>query len=274
MSATVGTSRPAGARRLVETRHGRVHVRTAGHGGTPLLLLHMSPLSGRMWNAVLPRLSADRLVVVPDRIGFGASDQLTAPMAFEEYALATLDVLDALDLPRVDVLGIHTGSCEAIELASGHAHRVRRVAIVAIPSLDERERREFKSRYGHMPEPTLDGSHLAAYWRWWRDADDGGPWSPELIHARVLDHLAAGPRAWWTYHSVFDYPAGERVAQIRQPLLVFGPHDDLWSITRREQARLPAHARFVELPHLSYEIFTLAAEEMGERVTAFFDEED
>jgi pimeloyl-ACP methyl ester carboxylesterase len=226
-----------------------------------------------MWDAVAPRLSRDRGLIIPDRIGFGDSDRLTAPLPFPEYALATLDVLDALGVERVDVLGIHTGACEAIELASVHERRVRRIATVALPAMTEDERNEFKASYGPPPEPQRDGSHLQRYWQWWSEADTRSEWPVALVHSRVLDHMRAGPNVWWTYHAVFDYPAGERAAAIRQPFTVFGPHDDLWETTRRAVAALPDHAVFVELPHLGYEIFTLAADEMGERVCAFFDAE-
>lgn len=265
---------PNAKRQLVRTRHGHVHVRTLGRGGTPLLLLHMSPLSGRMWDAVAPMLARERVLVIPDRIGFGDSDRLTAPLPFPEYARSTLDMLDALGVEIVDVLGIHTGACEAVELASTHAERVRRIAIVAFPALSENERREFKEKYGPPPEPVADGSHLQRYWQWWSEADDAHEWPPDLIHARVLDHMRAAPNVWWTYHSVFDYPAGERAAAIRQPFTVFAPHDDLWETTRRSLAALPDHAVVVELPHLSYEIFTVAADEMSRRVCAFFDTEE
>jgi len=248
-----------------------VHVRTLGQGGTPLLLLHMSPLSGAMWDAVAPRLARDRRLIIPDRIGFGDSDRLREPIAFPEYALATLDVLDALGVDAVDVLGIHTGACEAIELASVHPQRVRRIAVVALPAMTEEERRAFKATYGPPPAPVEDGSHLQRYWQWWSQADADVQWPAELVHARVLDHVRAGPHVWWTYHAVFDYPAGERAAAVRQPFVVFGPHDDLWETTRRAAADLPPQAAFVELPHLGYEIFTLAADEMGERACAFFD---
>jgi pimeloyl-ACP methyl ester carboxylesterase len=250
-----------------------MHLRLAGEGGTPLVLLHMSPLSAEMWRAVLPALSASRLVVAPDRIGFGDSDRLAARMPFPEYASATLDALDAVGIETFDVLGIHTGACEAVELASAHAARVRRIAVVALPALDEAEREQFKSDYGPPPEPREDGSHLQEIWAWWRDADPSVQWPAELVQQRVLDHLRAGPDVWWTYHAVFDYPVGERVGLIRQPFVVFAPHDDLWEPTSRAAALLPAQARFVELPHLGYEIFTLAAEEMAARVLAFLDEE-
>jgi pimeloyl-ACP methyl ester carboxylesterase len=231
----------------------------------------MSPLSGGMWDAVAPRLARDRRLIIPDRIGFGDSDRLAEPLPFPEYALATLDVLDALELDAVDVLGIHTGSCEAIELASVHPRRVRRIAVVSLPAMTDDERQSFKSTYSAMPEPVADGSHLQRYWRWWAEANPDGRWPAALVHERVLDHLRAGPHVWWTYHAVFDYPAGERAAAVRQPFTVFGPHDDLWRTTARAVADLPPHAQFVELPHLGYEIFTLAADEMAERVSAVFD---
>jgi pimeloyl-ACP methyl ester carboxylesterase len=260
-------------RHLLPTRRGFVHVREVGSGGVPLLLLHMSPLSSHMWDTMLPLLSTDRRVLAPDRIGFGDSDRLTRPIPFPEYALATLDALDALGVGQLDVLGIHTGSCEAIELATTQPQRVRRIAIVALPALDDHERGELKAHYGPMPEPTPDGSHLQAYWRWWRGTQGDSVRPIELVHARVLDHLRAGPNVWWTYHSVFDYPVGDRAAFIRQPFVLFAPHDDLWEPTRRAAAHLPPHARFVELPHLAYEIFTLHAAEMAGRVREAFDGE-
>lgn len=258
-------------RRMVETPHGHLHVATAGAGGTPLLLLHMSPLSGRMWDTVLPRLARDRLVVVPDRLGFGCSDHLAAPIPFSDYASATVRALDVLGLECVDVVGIHTGSCEAVELATAHAERVRRVAVVALPDLTDEERATFKARFGPLPEPVPDGSHLAELWSWWHDADRVLARSAELIQARLLDHLISAPHTWWTYHAVFDYPFGERLRQVRQPLIAFGPHDDLWEQTRRTVALLPPHADFVDLPHLGYEIFTLAADEMAGRLIDFLD---
>ncbi len=250
-----------------------MHIRETGVGGVPLLLLHMSPLSSRMWDAMLPLMSADRRVLAPDRLGFGDSDRLKRPIRFPEYALATLDCLDALGIGQVDVLGIHTGSCEAIELASTHPQRVRRIAVVALPALDERERAELKAHYGPMPEPTSDGSHLQAYWHWWRGTEGDSVRPTELVHTRMLDHLRAAPNVWWTYHAVFDYAVGERTALIRQPFVVFGPHDDLWEPTRRAVVNLPPQARFVELPHLAYEIFTLSAAEMAARVREVFDGE-
>jgi pimeloyl-ACP methyl ester carboxylesterase len=246
-----------------------MHVRTAGgrNGGPPLVLLHMSPLSGRMFEAQIPLLGRDRLLVIPDRIGFGCSDRLAAPLAFPEYALATLDALDGLGVEEFDVVGIHTGSCEAIELATAHEARVRRVGVVAVPVWTEEEVRQRKARQAPPPEPAEDGSHLLWHWNWWL-AVRTPKWGLPLLHARVLDHLAT-PYSRWTYHAVYDYPTAERVQQIRQPFLVLAPHDDLWTQTERALPLLPPQTTIVDLPHLDYEVFTLAAEELAGHIREF-----
>src|SRR5690348_9007083 len=102
---------------MLETRHGYMHVRTTdAASGTPLVLLHMTPQSGRAFLRIADLLT-DRPLVLPDRIGFGDSDELTGPLPMEQVAAATLDALDGLGVDRFDVVGIHTGSSEAIELA-------------------------------------------------------------------------------------------------------------------------------------------------------------
>lgn len=252
-----------------------MHVR---RWGTPterpaLVLLHMAPLSSTMWRTFAPLLASDRLVIAPDRLGFGASDQLTEPIPLEAYARATAEAIQLAAPGRLgtfDVLGIHSGSAEGIELARIEPDRVRRVAIVSVPDLTEEERPHFKATYNEPVVAAADGSHLAAYWAWW-NAVATPEWGPELVHARVLDHLRAGPHVWWAYHSVFDYPLLQRMHEVRQPQLVFAPDDDLAAQTERARPRLPAHTEYLDLPHLTYEVFTLAAEEMAAHTRRFLD---
>lgn len=268
---------PRVTRHLLDTRLGQLHVRTAGPEAAPapgapvpppLVLLHMSPLSGHMFDLVLPALAADRLVVLPDRSGFGQSDRLTAPVPFEQVALATRDALDGLGIGRYDVFGMHTGSCEAVEHAVTWPERVRRAGVAAVPAFTPEEIADFKAHYGAPPTLEADGSHLFHYWEWWQQADPA--WPAELRWLRVRDHLIAGPNAWWTYHAVFDYPIGEKVREVRQPLLVLAPHDDLWAQTERSLPLLPAGAEVVDMPHGDSEIFTLLAGEVAGRLREFF----
>ena len=122
------------SRRLLSTRHGHLPLRINGEGDPPLVLLHMGLASGRMFRHITPRLSAGRRVVVPDRLGFGSSDHPRPGLTLGDYADATLEALDAAGIGQFDVAGVHTGSCESIDLAARYPDRVRRIAVVTGPA--------------------------------------------------------------------------------------------------------------------------------------------
>ena len=162
-------------------------------------------------------------------MGFGDSDRLASQLEIAEYALATLDALDELGVDQFDVIGVHTGSCEAIELATARPERVRRVGLVAVPVFTDEERDVFKARFAAPPDPAADGSHLLACWNFFDaiGAEEARPgrWDAPLVHWLVVNYLLSGT----TPHSVFDYPTGERVQRIEQPLLVIATHDDIFT---------------------------------------------
>ena len=269
-------------RHLLPTRLGRLHVRTCVPAQEPvkppLVLLHMSPQSSRMWDRVAPLLAVDRLVVMPDRIGFGDSDHVDRQLAFEEYADATLDALDALHalggagLERFDVIGAHTGSCEVVELAVTRPQRVRRAGILAVPVMTREEAAAYKAQYAPPRPPQLDGSHLTDVWNWWLrwlPAD----WGLDLVHRRTLDILKAEPDNWRVFHAVFDYAYAEQLARVTQPFLVLAPRDDLWELTERALPLCPPQTQVVDLPHITLEGWWRFPEELAGHVRAFLDAE-
>lgn len=248
---------PKVRRHLVETGHGAVHVRTTGDGGTPLLCLHPALSTSRIYEGLATALGPDRLVVMPDRLGFGFSDRLREPISFPQYADSTIAVLDALGVERCDVFGVHTGSSEAIELATAHPTRIRRVAVVEVPGFTGDEIEEFKSHYVAHPAPVEDGSHLLWYWNWWRlgGYDGGAPRPtirpPEEIQPWVIEHLAVLPDFWWSYFATIAHPIADLVRRVTQPLLVVSTGDDLTEQTTRAIPTLPPQAQVVELPHFA-----------------------
>lgn len=241
----------------------------------PLVLLHMTPLSGSMHESIMPLLATDRLVVAPDRLGFGYSDKIPEPLPMETYAAATLEALDALDLgiQQFDALGTHSGSVESVELGYAHPERVRRVGMVAVPAYTEQELEDRRYRFGGYPGPTEDGSHLEWHWQR-RFLYRQPPWDLPLFQWRLVQELLAGPDAWFAYKAVFEYPLRQRLLALRQPILVLGPHDDLWEQTDRSRAWLPPNARFVDLPHLALDIFYYATEEIARLIRGFLDAPD
>jgi pimeloyl-ACP methyl ester carboxylesterase len=265
-------------RHLVETALGTMHLRTHGGGDrTPLVLLHMSPQTSEQHHLIAPLLGTDRLVVMPDRIGYGDSDPLPrGPFTLEQVAAATLEAVTALGVDRFDVFGIHTGSSEAIELAACTApDRVRRASVVAVPAFSEEELAVFRPLFREPPPPADDGRLLRWLWRYstgqYQPQIGREGWGAEQVHAQIVKHLKAWPESWRMFHCVFDYPVAERVGLVRQPLLVLTPNDEIREITLRTQPQFPPQARLLELPHMDFEVLELNAPEIAGHLRAFLD---
>ena len=237
-------------RRIVATRHGQMHARLRGRlddpEQMPLLLLHMSPRSSQMFvalQALLPRPT-----VALDRLGYGFSDAPRQPMTIKDYASATLEALDALDLRGpFDVLGVHTGSLEAIELGHLAPLRVRRAAVVAIPCFTAEENASGLESFATMQvRPAEDGAHLLPAWQA-RFAYRKPPYDLADVQRRFVDYLLCeSPGA--AYSAVFRYDGGSRLQTLPVPFVGFAPRDDLYEITLRSKALMPPGGVYVDLP--------------------------
>jgi pimeloyl-ACP methyl ester carboxylesterase len=82
----------------------RVHVAEAGQGA-PLVLLHGWPQHWWCWRRVVPLLADSYRLVVPDLRGHGWTDAPEGGYDKEQLATDLLGLLDALDLPRVGLVG-------------------------------------------------------------------------------------------------------------------------------------------------------------------------
>jgi pimeloyl-ACP methyl ester carboxylesterase len=106
------------------------------HGqGTPVLLLHGFPDSGRLWRHQVPALAqAGFRPVVPDLRGFGRSDK---PAEVADYAVPVLvkdvgSVLDAVEVDRAHVIGHDWGAALAWVLAALAPERVDRLVVLSV----------------------------------------------------------------------------------------------------------------------------------------------
>jgi pimeloyl-ACP methyl ester carboxylesterase len=113
-----------------------VAIEFADHGaGTPVVLLHGWPDSGRLWRNQVPALTAAGFrVIVPDLRGFGASD---APEDKDAYALAFLasDVLAVLDhvvVSRAHIVGHDWGAALAWGIAALAPDRVDHLVALSV----------------------------------------------------------------------------------------------------------------------------------------------
>jgi pimeloyl-ACP methyl ester carboxylesterase len=105
-----------------------VHVLSAGTG-SPLVYLHgAGDLGG--WLPALELLAARFRVVRPDHPGFNRSDDAAAIGSVAELAERYLEVLDALELRSVDLIGTSLGGWLAAEIALRSPGRIRRLVLV------------------------------------------------------------------------------------------------------------------------------------------------
>lgn len=283
-------------RHLCETSHGYIHMRSAGEGGTPIVCLHKGQYSSRQFRHILPLLADTAMVIAVDRLGYGMSDAAASRPSMAEYAATTLEALDAIGVEEFDVVGSHTGSTEAVELATRFPQRVRRVVIAGAPLWVQDERVAMLAHYGGRGNTVYDvkddGSHLLAIWnrvkgtgegRHYNFANpteerlnaaapavEGGGWDAEQIHGVLVDQVLAGPNWWWRLPSVLEYPFAERFAEVAQPLLLCNMQDDLWENSKRARAILPPQGEYRELAHLDIHAFEYAPEEMAGYLREFF----
>ena len=112
---------PAGVHR----RAAALAVRTLGDAGPPVVLLHGLVGSGVFWGAAYDGLAERHRLIVPDLLGFGASDRPNAGYGPDDHVQALIDCLDALDLREPVALGAHSLGClVALRLAATHPDRV------------------------------------------------------------------------------------------------------------------------------------------------------
>lgn len=266
MAGRAPRAAPAGAsasgsarvrRGYFECRYGQLHVHNAipsGGGfeeGTPLLCLHPSPLSGRVFRRFLALSGGGRSIFAPDLPGFGDSDPPPAAAGPAEHAAAIGDFLDSMRLRQIDLLGHGFGALVAVELAALRPGQVRRLVLVPLEAA------------APHAESTAAGGHLLEEWR--RAVAYCGPDAPpEIVTGVVAERLRNGAPATVAAAAERDYPLRARLAQLSLPLLVLR----LGSAAANPRD-LPARARLVELSGRGGALFETAPEVAAQALESF-----
>ena len=247
-------------RRIYPTRFGQLHLRSHEGKGVPIVLLHRSPSSGGMWESLQEKF--DRPTHAPDRLGYGFSDAPPWALSMEQYAQATIEGLKAAGMQGpIDVMGVHTGSLEAVEIAHQLGTQVRRVIAVGMPLFTAEEQQRQLEKYSEQPlRPATEGGHVLGAWR-------GGlvlrepPYDLADAHRRFVEHvLAANPGA--AFRAACGYTIDKKLKSLRTPLVVLAPHDDIIEQTQRVKPLLKGDAQYVDLPDLKLDLFNSSVDRM------------
>lgn len=104
-----------------------------GGDGPPLVLVHDALASHETFARCLPKLSTSRRVVAPDLPGFGASekpDPQRYAYGFDAFADSLFDLVAALGLGRIHLIGHGMGGGVALTLAAKHPAVVAKLVLV------------------------------------------------------------------------------------------------------------------------------------------------
>ena len=111
--------------------HGdRVAYRDEGTGEV-LLLVHGMGGSSNTWSGVIPLLAKKYRVIAPDLLGHGASDKPRGDYSVGAFAVLLRDLLDALGVARVTVVGHSLGGGIAMQFAHQHRQYCERMVLIS-----------------------------------------------------------------------------------------------------------------------------------------------
>ncbi len=255
-------------RGYVEGPFGQIHYYEAG-AGAPLVLLHQSPVCGRMFERALPHLAqAGIRAIALDTPGFGNSDVPDAPPSVTQYADALGAALDGLGLFAPHILGHHTGAGIACNFVARHGARARSLILNGPPVFTPEALAAFKD-HTLAPLPVYkDGSHLQE--RWDKRVAFSPGWSDEVaMHRRLVDQMWAGDTWWYGHAAAFAYDMAPDLMAVRAPSLILtNTGDDIYDLALRARDMRPDMA-FVELEGGTHDIVDEQPHAWSRAVAAF-----
>ena len=108
---------------------------SAGPSGSParaaLLLIHGVGDNSSTWNSVHAKLAQRFTVIAPDLLGHGESDKPRADYSLAAFANGMRDLLAALGIDRVTLVGHSLGGGIAAQFAYQYPHMVERLVLVS-----------------------------------------------------------------------------------------------------------------------------------------------
>ena len=212
----------------IATRSGlRFTAREAGPAeGRPLLLLHGFPQTSRSWTTVMERLAGDGYHAIAfDQRGYSPGARPDEVSAYEpaELVADVVDVIDALGLAPVDLVGHDFGGSVAWMVAGHHPDRVRTLAIASTP-----HPAAFRSSY---KDGGSDQGERSGYMRSFREAERGS------IEEALLADDAAGLRN--VYRGLDPAAVDDYVAVLSQPGALVAAVDWYRAMSGRASAATP-----------------------------------
>lgn len=218
---------------------------------TPVVCVHGAGVSSRPMLPLVEWLGESVETWAVDLPGFGQSSRPAEPLGLTALGDVLADWLEAVELPRVCLLGSSFGCQVVTDVAVRHPGRVRSLVLV-----------------GPMADP------MARTWprivaRWLRDAVRE---SPRMVPLNIADYRDCGTRgALFAFRESLRDRMEDRLPAVTVPTLVVrGEHDALvpqpWA---EEVTRLVPRARLATVPDSPHMVPFREPEALAALVTEF-----
>jgi pimeloyl-ACP methyl ester carboxylesterase len=241
----------AGVRKAyAETSAGQLHYYAAAGAGTPVVFLHQTASSGKMYLEVMARL-AGRAMIALDTPGFGGSFEPPGMPSMTQYAAWIVEALNDIGVGDVHLFGHHTGACIAAEICVAHPSRVKSCAMIGPVPLTKAERDEFRKHYSTPFSPDPSGKYLRTTWDYLRGL--GAHSSVALHHREFVDTCRAYMGRYKAYSAVWDQDFTSLFTKIACPLLLMCAPDDVLIAYLDRAKGLRPDARAVMLKGANFE---------------------
>jgi len=224
-------------RTFIDWQYGQLHMRTAGDvtSESAIICLHMMPKSSRGFEKLMPELARHCFTIAPDYPGYGESSHFP-----KGHVPCIQDYVDSIDcvireyrLKRIYLIGYHTGSMIAVELANRHPDLVSKLIIIGAPILTKDEVEQHLEFFAPIPLDE-DGNRFRVMWE--RIMHFRGPgFTLEMAADSMAENLRGGERYEEGHAAAFNYclefPSCLR--SVQQAVWVMNISDDLFEFTKR-----------------------------------------
>lgn len=247
--------------------------------GPPVVLIHGTPFSSRVWRKIVPKLAEERAVYVFDLIGYGVSDKRGGQdVSLAAQGRVVAELLDHWGVEEPDVVGHDFGGATALRTHLLEGRDFSSITLIDAVALSPwgspfyRLVQEYVGVFRQIPA-YMHKAMVAAYVR---DATHV-PMSDEELEPYIAPWLGPeGQDAFYRQISQNDqrYTNEMQVlyGEIERPVLILWGENDKWispEIGEQLQATIPG-SRLHKIPEAAHLAMEDAPEAVAEALEVFF----
>ena len=123
--------------------------------------------------------------------------------------------------------------------------------------------------YKRVP-PSLDGEHLMKRWRGFVHHNLGRGVDLDAVADMFPDGLLGRNKAWWGHRAAFNHQPDMGLPEVKQPIMIINPGDDLQQFTPRATDLL-VNGRIIDKPEWGHGFLDASTLEAAKLARSFLD---